>query len=214
MGRREEFLPDGRRRFVAMADLIGAWEATGTTIPAQFAVGVAIHETQGTWNERDTEPPDEHGVVIITDGVFQLEDSEQISLGFRGDLFDVTHAALVFARLMEQKLVGILAAAKVMVGAQPPIDTWPFLAIAHNQGAHAAVTSIELHGLNWAAYQARNLRVAGAAVVAAKCDEEKAAAIAKLAWWHKVCAYGDDVISGGPDWLTTAPARASTEGTP
>lgn len=150
-------------------DIIQAWNAAHTDIPARFFVGVAQHETNFATNEIDTEP---NG--FVSEGIYQISRAEAREVGqSAADLLALGAATKVAARLMERRLATIVQAANL---ARPyPDDTWAYLGMSHNLGIGATLKTIRLHGLDWEAYKKRNpkLRIVSS-------------------------GYGDDVISGGP----------------
>lgn len=172
MSRRVEFIPDGRRVTVSPREVVDAWRAATTRIPAQFALGTAQHESDFTINEVDTEPSG-----FVSKGIFQLSDEEARRTGHSGDeLLTLAGSVAVFAKICEQYLDQIVQWADLGEGALPP-DVWPYIFIAHNQGGGACRKTIAEYGLDWAAYKERNH--------------------AKHPEWSR---YGDDVISGGSKW--------------
>lgn len=154
MHRRVEYLPDGVPLRASVAEVIAAWVLCTARIPPQYAVASAQHEANFAVNERDHEPPDEHGNVYVSDGIYQLATTEAVWVKMAGaNLFDLVEASRVFAALQEERLDTIMKAAGLTA---PTADCWAFLALAHNEGIHAALKSIAAHGLDWAAWVARN----------------------------------------------------------
>lgn len=201
--RHVQYLPDGVIRRADPVDLARAAQAELSKLPLEtprialtYFLGTAEHESAFAQNERDTEPPDDAGNSVVTDGVYQIEHEEAVAVGLPGaNLFDLGEATAVMVKMMTGKLVKIVAAAKLDPKALPP-DVWAYLSIAHNQGIgpgdtghKGALGTILTHGLDWAAYKSRNLAEAHAAGDASK-----------LAWWLKVFAYGDACIDGGTAW--------------
>lgn len=178
--RSEKFLPDGKRLLVTPSDIAAAWRQATSKIPAQYAVGTALHETSYTLNEVDTEDSG-----FVSKGIFQLSDEEAKQAGLpQADLLSLAEATAVFAKISEARLATLSLHAKVDPAAPPP-DIWGYLAIAHNAGLSTATRSIDEHGMRWAAFCARN---------------------AATDWGKKIAAYGSDCISGGPRWHeVTAP---------
>lgn len=181
MKRTEVFVPNGQRILVAPADIVAAWRRYAQRIPAKFALGTAQHESNFTLNEIDTEMSD-----YVSKGVYQLSDGEAAEAGFQhANLLELEDATRVFCILCERRLKRIINVAR-LAEESLPVDVWAYLALAHNQGLSAALKTIELHGLNWAAYKLRNPQLAG------------------------MGRYGDDVISGGSHWtkeLDSAPRK-------
>lgn len=165
-----------------------AWLRWTREIPPQFAVGTALHESSYTVNEHDVEPNGHE-----TGGVFQLDvpsfsSSSGIIVGdanaagmLEKDVYTLDDACAIFASRCSSYLRRIISAAKLDAGNLPP-DVWAYVAIAHNQGIGAALKSIQQYGLDWSAYKARN---AGQVNIATDRGNG---------------VYGDDVITGGPDW--------------
>jgi hypothetical protein len=178
MGRVVTFEPDGQRKIVAAADVVAAWRRHSTLVPASYALGTAQHETDFTLNERDVE---ESGYVSL--GLYQVGAEEMAQVGMplaTHDPFDLEIITLVMVDLAEVRLRRIADAAwrggwATLVsnpGSVNP-DVWAYLALAHNQGLGACLKTIAAHGLDWAAYKARNPQL------------------------EDMAAYGDDCVSGG-----------------
>jgi hypothetical protein len=197
---RVTFLPDGMPRTVSPRAVAAAWLRFTRVVPPQFAVGTARHETNYKINEQDVEP-DGH----TTGGIFQLDvptASPYFSIGDAAaagmpekDIYDLDGACAVFAALCERRLTRILDAAdKFLAGAgwgpldrsSPPPDVWAYLAIGHNLGMGTCLKSIASYGLDWADFKRRN--------------GDGAAKPLNIAIDRGSGVYGDDVISGGPDW--------------
>lgn len=154
MHRRVEYLPDGVPLRASVAEVIAAWVLCTARIPPQYAVASAQHEANFAVNERDHETPDEHGNVYVSDGIYQLAQEEAAHVGMpHANLLDLVEASRVFARLQEERLAAIMRAAKITA---PTADCFAYCALAHNEGTHAALKSIAAHGLDWAAWVARN----------------------------------------------------------
>lgn len=205
MGRTVEFLPDGQRIFVSPQDLVDCWRQYAPDIPAQYALGTGSHESSLTLNEKDTEISG-----FISMGVYQISSDEITEAGFDPttlDPYSLDGCTKVFAKKSSSRTSALIKVANL---AEPyPVDLWSYLFLAHNQGLGAAIKSIQLHGLNWSDYKIRNTHAAWIALNQAReHDDGSPAATAavneaatKLKWWQSVCAYGDDVISGGPRWV-------------
>jgi hypothetical protein len=169
MSRKVEFIPDGKRVFVSPQEVADAWLLRATGIPAQYAVGTAQHETDFTVNERDTEPS---GFVSI--GVFQLSQDECNEAGMpHADLLTLEDSCAVLAMIAGKRLSAILKAASLSA---PVPDCWFYLALAHNEGLGACLKTLAAHGMNAAAWTARNPQLAQAA------------------------AYFNDCVTGGARW--------------
>lgn len=178
---------------VAPDDIVRAWLAASSLISPRFALGTALHETNYIVNERSA---GDQGDGSDSDGIYQLSRSEAIRAGHpAADLFDLEEATTVFAILMERNLEEIQSLAPDNAGSP---DVRAYLSISHNQGMQAVRDTIKQHGLDWAGYVARNKGISkpgfnGAAIV----------------------AYGNDVISGGPDyrpeWDALAPTGHATD---
>lgn len=173
MPRVVKFLPDGARVRVKPGILAAAWRARTSVIPAEYACGTAQHESSFTRNEVDVE---ETGFTSM--GVFQLS-LEEASQARRPDanLLTLADSVDVLAFVAEERLAAILKAAGLE---RPSLDTWAYLALAHNQGLGACLKTIREHGLDWSGYKARNPQLAAMA------------------------AYGDDCVSGGARWSEVA----------
>lgn len=165
-----EFPPAGQRILASPANVAATWKATATRIPAQYALGTAQHESDYTLNEVDTE---ESG--FVSRGIFQLSDEECAKVG--DDPLTLEGSCAILARISEQRLEAILKA----IGLDPKTpmvrggQIWAYVALAHNEGLHACLKTLRLHGLSWDSYKARNPE-------------------------SRICAYGDDCISGGAMW--------------
>lgn len=166
--RKVEFPPNGRRIFAAPEDIVATWRMYSTIIPAQYALGTADHESSFTLNEVDTEPSG-----FMSYGIFQLSGEEAASAycDDTDDLFILKESCRVLATIAEERFDAIKAVGR------PCYDLWAYLALAHNEGLHAALKSIEKYGFSWDDWKARNG--------------------AKLA---NMCRYGDDCITGGKAW--------------
>lgn len=191
------------RMYTSPRAIAQSWLKASRVIPPQFAVGTAYHETSYTVNELDVEP-DGH----TTGGVFQSDVAtvDPLNIGDAAkvgmpelDIFDLDDACMVFAALCERNLKKIFDAVDAWNGARglplidrdvPPPDVWSYLALAHNQGigstssTKGALGTIAHFGLDWADYKRRN---AGQPWGAIATDRG-----------HGI--YGDDVVTGGPDW--------------
>jgi hypothetical protein len=181
-------------RFTSPASICAEWLRCTRVVPPQFALGTALHESSYKLNEVDVEPNGH-----TTGGLFQ-SDLPTLSPFIVGDaivagmpeknIFYLEDACAVFAAMCERSLGRIYGAVDAWNDAHgwgpidrdnPPADVWAYLAIAHNQGAGAAVKTIRAYGLDWTDYKRRNPTV-------------------NIAMARAGGTYGDDVISGGPDW--------------
>lgn len=188
----EEFLdgngnPGAERLLTSAADVAAEWKRWTSRIPASFAVGVGLHESSYTLNERDTEPSGKQ-----TGGVFQLTlggtsvdaFGDATRAGFPdADVFTLEGACKVLASLAESWLDKLEAAAGGLDDASFFAQGGAgYLAWAHNAGlGHGqALDSVTKYGLDWSASLARN----------AGTDY----------FDNHIGPYGNDCISGGPDW--------------
>jgi hypothetical protein len=122
----------------------------------------------------------------VSKGLYQLADCEAEEVGCdRANLLDLEDATIVFTVLCEKRLKVLADALNLSLTALPR-DIWAYLAIAHNQGLQAALKTLRLHGLDWAAYKTRNPSLSG------------------------IAAYGDDVVSGGEKWTAALDATQPT----
>jgi hypothetical protein len=193
----EEFLdadgnPGADRVTVTAAEVATCWKKYSTRIPPMFAVGAALHETTYTLNERDTEDSGKQtgGIFMLTIGGTDVDTLGDATLaGYpEADIFTLDGSCKVFAVIMERKLDKLIAAAATKGGADvTDADFFAaggagYLAWAHNAGLDngQARTSIQVNGLSWMATRARN----------AGTDY----------FDNHIGPYGDDCISGGPDW--------------
>lgn len=165
--RKEEFPPEGKRVLVTPIDVVSTWRLY-SKIPAAYAVATSAHESNFTINEIDTEP---NG--FISKGIFQISDEEVAQTLQSADILTLHGACSVLSALAEVRLKHIMTAAKLTTATA---DCYAYLALAHNQGLHAALKTIQAHGLDWKKYKERNPNIKG------------------------IASYGDDCISGGPHW--------------
>ncbi len=154
--------------------IVDLWREYSTDIPAKFALGSAWHETQYNAGETDT---GDQGDGSDSIGLYQLSLYEQGVAVVIGSLIDPEINTQVFATIQGTRLSTIEAAALVKGGWATDTDKWAFLGMAHNMGLGAATKTILTYGGDWNAYKARNPNLPF---------------VAK--------GYGDDCISGGPDW--------------
>lgn len=126
-----------------------------TLIPSRYYVATAQHETNFATNERDTE---ESGFQSW--GLYQLSTAERAEVGMpHADLLDPDQATHVMIELARRRRLKIRAAARIADGDMDPPDLYAYLALAHNQGDHAALISIEHHGMSWTEYEKRNPKI-------------------------------------------------------
>ena len=132
MPRTVEFPPDGSRILASPREIVNAWRAATTRIPAKFALGTAQHESNFTINEVDTEESD-----VVTIGIYQLSAEEAAqSDNPNADLTTLADSTSVFATLCERRVDQIITWA-ALAASLLPSDVWAYLYIAHNQGAAA-----------------------------------------------------------------------------
>lgn len=187
----------------AAAAVAAAWLRTGEkVIPPQFAVGTAPHESGYAVNIRDIE-----STGHTTGGVFELDIAtlspfivgDAIAAGMpEKDVFNLDDACSIFAARCRYYLARIVSAANAYESSNSTGMTWPdappagsqiwaYVAIAHNQGlgsassGKGALGTIARYGVDWAGYKSRNPTV-------------------NIAVDRGSGIYGDDVITGGPDW--------------
>jgi hypothetical protein len=193
-GRRVADGPGVRNRVTPRA-IAKAWLRETRIVPPQFSVGTALHETNYTANELDIEPNGH-----TTGGLFMLDVptlsppiiGDAIAVGMpEKNIYDLADACAVFAALSERRLRRILDATDLWLADHgfgpvdhdnPPPDVWAYLALAHNQGLGACLKTIATYGMNWEDYKRRNPSV-------------------NISMVRNGRIYGDDAISGGPDWL-------------
>lgn len=161
-----------------------------TAIDPRYYIGTCFHEA-GCLNEWDTEvatascPP---GFVSV--GPYQIGDEEARRYGFRlEDMIDLDKATECMVRMTEDSRRGLRAAAGLSDATPDPdhVDLsgrrWPggviraYLAIAHNKGMGFARLTIQRFQMDWALYKERN-------PLDNIVDH----------------GYGDDCITGGPQW--------------
>ena len=187
-----EFIPSGSRILATPQQVYDTWKTHSSWNP-RYALGTGTHETDLTTNEKDTE---DSGFVSM--GLYQVSKDEMTHVGMpEANPYDLDECTIVFAKLTDERAQAIMR----KTGVYPPSLTPDFnayLYIAHNQGLAACLKTIALHGLDWARYKQRNMDAAQQALDGAQSAEDVAAATTKIGFWRKVCAYGDDCITGGP----------------
>src|SRR6266567_4824241 len=179
------FPPDGTRIYVQPRDVAAAWRAATRpivtvlgplTISARYAVGTAQRESDFSLNEVDTEPSG-----FVSTGIFQLSDDERQEVKLPGvDMTTLDGSISVMVPLSQRRMISICQAT-VNIGGQSITnalrgDLYAYLAIAHNEGLHAALKSIGRYGLDWLAWKTRNPHLS------------------------QMGYYGDDCITGGALW--------------
>ena len=75
-------------------------------------------------------------------------------------LLDVFENTRAFVYLAERNRKALRDQLGVPSGALDPQDMGPYLAIAHNQGLAAALSTVRNYGMDWEAYKARNPTIA------------------------------------------------------
>lgn len=162
----------------------------------RYFVGTVFHEA-GCTNEWDTEvatascPP---GFVSV--GAYQISDEEARRYGYKlEDMLDLDKASDCMVRMAEDNRRGIRTAAGLTGDASDPDYTDPsgvvwkggtmraYLAIGHNHGMGYTRLTIQRYKLDWTAYKTRNPHDN---IV----DHD----------------YGEDCVTGGPQWPDAAPA--------
>lgn len=170
-----------------------------TAIDPRYYVGTCFHES-GCLNEWDTEvatascPP---GFVSV--GPYQIGDEEARRFGFSlEDMINLDKATMCMIRMSEDNRRGLRVAAGLSNTTPDPdyVDSsgqrWPggvmraYLAIAHNKGMGFARLTVQRFNMDWVSYKERN-----------PSDNIVD---------H---GYGDDCVTGGPQWPTTD--KANTE---
>jgi len=157
------------------AEVVSLWCRVSDLSP-RFALGSAYHETR--YNPGENDVGDQPNQADSTSyGLYQLNRTEQASALVWGDLNDPEVNTKVFASISAARLASLETAAAAKGGWTSDGDRWAYLAMAHNMGLGSALKTIARYGGNWSAYKARN---------------------PSLPFVAK--GYGDDVITGGPDW--------------
>lgn len=143
-------------------------------IDPRYFVATCFHEA-GCTNEWDTEVATASNPTGFTSvGAYQLSADEAQRYGYKlVDMLDLTKATECMIMVAEHNR-HVLREYAGITGDDPP-DMRAYLALGHNQGLGAARKTITAHGMDWDAYRERN---PGAAIL----------------------KYGDDCISGGPEW--------------
>jgi hypothetical protein len=173
---------------VSEVDVANAINAVGgSSIPLAFYLGVAKHESGFCIDC----PPSDNGQSW---GIFQVNKGEQSESGVQGSLTDLGVNTGVFVYLCERNRTAI----RNLVGLSPsdpdPWDMGAYLALAHNQGLNAALTTLKTYAtgdptyLGWNEYKTRNW--------SGVCQRSGAGG-------QGICAYGDDCLydptSGAPE---------------
>jgi len=165
-------------------------------IDPRYYVATCFHEA-GCLNEWDTEiasPSCIAGYVSV--GPFQIGDEEARRYGFKlEDMVDLGKATECMIRMAEDNRKSLRAVLGLAPDKEDPgyVDlsgrSWPggtmraYLAVAHNKGMGYARLTIHRYGMDWDAYKSRNV--------------------------HDNLVdhgYGEDCITGGPQWPGAAPA--------
>lgn len=137
--------------------VVQAVRIVGTVIAEQYFLGTAKHEANWAENERDKEPPDPRGNRFTSWGIYQLSDEEARQVGRpNANLLSLQESTWVLAKLTEMRRVALRAQLGLEPLAPDPYGFEAYLAIAHNQGLRAALTTVKAHGLDWRGYKARN----------------------------------------------------------
>lgn len=193
--------PTQNRAFAARVtgdQVLAAVDASGANgnIDPRYYVGTCFHES-GCENEWDTEIATASCIPgFVSVGAYQIGREEALRFGFAlDDMLDLTKATNCMIMLAEANRRAIRAYANLTPNVPDPDYTDPsghvwtagsmraYLAIAHNHGVGYAKQTILAHGIDWAAYKARN-------------PADKIVS-------H---GYGEDCVTGGPQWPTrTAP---------
>lgn len=166
------------------------------TVDPRYFVGTVFHEA-GCTNEWDTEvatkscPPGFQSV-----GAYQIGDEEARRYGFRlEDMLDLEKSTECMVRMAEDNRRAVRLAAGIPADAPDPDYVDPsgtlwkggamraYLGIAHNKGVGFTRLTIQRYKLDWPAYKARN-----------PTDNIVD---------H---SYGEDCVTGGPNWPSAPPA--------
>jgi hypothetical protein len=155
------------------SEVVTLWKKYSTDIPARFALGSAYHESH--YNPGENDIGDQPNQADSTSyGLYQLNRTEQAAALVFGDLNDADTNTKVFAAVQATRLAAIRAASG---GDDHGDDVWAYLGMSHNMGLGSTLKTIAQHGLDWQAYKDRNPDLK-----------------------FVTGGYGDDCISGGPDW--------------
>ena len=200
--RKQEYVPDGKRVTASPRDIVQTWMRHSSLDP-RYALGTGLHETSYVLNEKDTE---DSGYISM--GLYQIGSEEMIHVGMpKANAYDLEECTIVFAKLTDERFRAITKAIKHEWSQNESESLRAYLSIAHNQGLAACLKTIALHGMDWPGYKTRNLTEAQKALQDATelhdtTERTKAVVDAqiKLKWWRSVFQYGDDCVSGGPQW--------------
>lgn len=181
----------------AMAVAI-AWYRVEREIPTATAVGFAYRESGYATNIHTVEPNGH-----TTGGVFEIDLPTVYPYPNKGDAvtvgapwlnwWDLNDCCAIFAARLRGYKVRILAAVKSYNEANGlaaldesalPNDFYSYLGIAHNLGIGTALSSIKTYGMDWGAFKAR----------------PENASLNIVQERNGGNTYGDDVVSGGPDF--------------
>lgn len=137
-------------------------------IPVAWFVSIIARETNGAWNEVDTDY-DAAGNprALKTYGLCQLNAEEfakalsplavaSIAAGSPDSACDPATNVAAFARIMNQNLASIDAACTAAGSTPGDYDRFAYLAWSHNFGLPTVLKSIANYGCDWNACKARN----------------------------------------------------------
>lgn len=163
MGRTVSFPPNGQRILADPKYVVAFWRKYSQW-PAKYALATGRHESDLTLNESDVEVS---GFTSM--GIFQISDEERADAGCpTADLMQLDDSCQVLALLTDKRVSAICTAVGLIENALPA-DVWFYCALAHNEGLGAALKTIRLHGLDAAAWIARNPQLAQAAKYFSDC---------------------------------------------
>lgn len=168
-----------------------------TNIDPRYYVGTCFHEA-GCENEWDTEIATASCVPgFVSVGAYQIGQEEAGRFGFKlEDMLDLDKSSSCMIQLAEYNRKQVRIAAKLIGNDQDPDYTdangtvWKagtmraYLAIAHNHGVGYMHATVARYGLDWGAYKTRN-----------PADN--------IVNHH----YGEDAVTGGPQWPGATPTH-------
>lgn len=194
---------EGTRHTCSAEDVVRAWIASTSIIPAYVAVGMAERESSFTLNEEDTEDSG-----YVSTGIFQLGDDTRRQAVKRGlvsatwaDFTKLDDSCKVLSCTLEENLQAILVAAvdafsrglgknPTDENGQPIPDVWAYVAVSHNiglgsksndnAGGAGVLPGIVHYGLSW----------------------PDAFVTAHPSMQDRQVRYGNTAMSGGAQWTT------------
>lgn len=139
---------------VGSADIAAAVSAAQTTVPLQYFLGTAEHESTFETSLSTYEPNN----GTYSNGIYQINAEEAQSVGFDpADVYDLGKATIIMARLAEHRAAVIRQTVGLAAdGSQDIPDLWAFVAVAHNRGTGSVTSWLATpNPLDWPTYVAQ-----------------------------------------------------------